>query len=58
MIGSLEVVPMARCGLGGELGRRVKRWPLRARGSGKVYCFNHLLAAGNSSPKVDEGYGH
>ena len=55
-MGSLEVVPMARCGLGGELGRRVKRWLLRVRGSGKVYYSNDLLAAANSSIIKDRGY--
>jgi hypothetical protein len=35
--GREEVDPMASFGLGGEVGRRVRRWLFRERLSGKTY---------------------
>ena len=35
--GSLEVVPMARVGLGGDVGRRVRRWEVGVVGSSNMY---------------------
>lgn len=43
--GSLVVVPMASCGVGGDLGRRERMWLLMDRVSGKIYCGDYLLSA-------------
>ena len=42
-VGGMWVVePMARAGLGGVVGRRVRRWLLRDRSSGKTYCTGSM----------------
>ena len=40
--GTWVVEPMARVGLGGEVGRSVRRWLLSDRSSGKTYCIRSV----------------